>query len=213
MYGLWLTYNTTHRIDASLSCFTTVVLSFKTSHLELCRSNAPTLRYIDVVVAPALDWDLSSMTDHLQIRASNEIPPNNRPQRSTDLKAQSEESARLQLNPLSPEPRHDKVHSPIDIRRLNISQVIIKAISRIANLQHPTHQPSTRANKQKEKKKLTGSLGAQTPNAFALSASLNCPSRPSLLFGSPNTTTALILGSTLAGSRSVARCTMLAPWE
>ena len=136
------------------------------------------------------------------------------PQHSTVLKAKSKGRERLRLNLLSPESRHDKVHSPVDIRRLNIRQVIIEAISLIANLQHPTCQPSHPLSQQpEEKEKLTGSFGAQTPNAFALSASLNWPNKPNLLFGSPNMTRAFILGSTLVGSRSVARCMMLAPWE
>ena len=187
----------------------------KNNCLVFCWSNTVTLPCIDVLVAPALHWDLSAMTDYLQnLRARSEYLTKNQPHHFIELRAQSEELARLQLDPLSPEPRHEKVHSPIDIRRLNISQVIIKAISRIANLHHLKHQPCTSTLQAiKDIYELTGSFGAQTPNAFALSASLNWPSRPNLLFGSPNITTAFIFGSTLAGSRSVARCIMLAPWE
>ena len=139
MYSLCLTYNTTHKTHASLCFFLKKILC-----LIFCWSNTVTLPCIDVLVAPTLHWDLSAMTDYLQnLRARSEYLTKNQPHHFIELKAQSSELARLQLDPLSPEPRHDKVHSPIDIRRLNISQVIIKAISRIANLHHLQHQPCT----------------------------------------------------------------------
>jgi hypothetical protein len=140
MYGLCLTYDTTVRTDALFGHFVTVVLKYYSVLFFV--GTTLKLPCSDVIVAPALHWDLPAMADYLQkIRASSKNMAKNQLQHSTDLQAKREERARLQLNHLSLEPRDNKVHSPIDIHRLNIRQVIVEAVSRIANLHHPTHQP------------------------------------------------------------------------